>query len=369
MEFMDNRSTFGEARQEGAPPDLLVRESLALQVEDAREGTFEDLVGKSAALQRVLSEVQIVGATDSTVLIHGETGTGKERMARAVHNLSARRSRPLVTLNCAALPAGLLESELFGHERGAYTGATSSRIGRFELANGGSIFLDEVGELPLDLQPKLLRVLQEREFERLGSTRTLRTDVRVIAATNRDLKTLVQEQRFRADLYYRLNVFPVHVPPLRERPEDIPLLVQHFTRQFSRRHRRSVEVIPAESMTALVRYRWPGNVRELQNVIERAVILSKGPALKVPVSELESHSGPSPAPTLEAIRHSSKEMEKAQIMHALQASNWVLAGPNGAAARLGIKRTTLQSRMQRLGIRVLRTPFQQAAAAAASCCE
>jgi formate hydrogenlyase transcriptional activator len=364
-EPMENVVTFEELRREGAPPASWAHESLALEIEDEEENTFDDLVGESVALRHALSDVQIVAATDSTVLIDGETGTGKERIARAVHNRSARRSRPLVTLNCAALPASLLEAELFGHERGAFTGATGHRIGRFEAADGGSIFLDEIGELPLESQPKLLRVLQEREFERLGSARTLRTNVRVIAATNRDLKALVQEGRFRQDLYYRLNVFPVHVPPLRERAEDIPLLVRHFARQFSRRYGRRIEVIPAECMAALVRYRWPGNVRELQNVIERAVILSRGPALLVRISELEPRSGaPAPA-TLQALRHSSEEMERAQIMRALEASNWILAGPKGAAARLGVKRTTLQSRMQRLGIRLLRTQFHEAAAAVA----
>jgi len=362
---MQNVVTFEELRREGAPPVPLTRESLTLEIEDAEGSTFDDLVGESAALRRVLSDVHIVGATDSTVLIDGETGTGKERIARAVHDHSLRKSRPLVTLNCAALPAALLEAELFGHERGAFTGAAAQRIGRFELADGGTIFLDEIGELPLESQPKLLRVLQEREFERLGSARTLRTNVRVIAATNRDLKALVREGRFRPDLYYRLNVFPIHVPPLRERPEDIPPLVRHFARQFSRRHGRRIEVICAESMAALLRYSWPGNVRELQNVIERAVILSPGPTLVVRVSELDSPSGALAPATLETLRHSSEEMERAQIIRALETTNWVLAGPNGAAARLGVKRTTLQSRMQRLGIRVMRTPFPEAAAAVA----
>lgn len=362
---MENVFKIEEVRREGAPPVLPGRHSLPLNLEDGEESMFEDLVGESAALRRVLSEVQIVAGTDSTVLIDGETGTGKERIARAVHNRSARKLRPLVTLNCAALPASLLEAELFGHERGAFTGANTQRVGRFELADGASIFLDEIGELPLESQPKLLRVLQEREFERLGSARTLRTNVRVIAATNRDLGALVQEGRFRADLYYRLNVFPIHVPALRDRTEDIPALVRHFARQFSRRHGRRIEVIPSESMAALVRYRWPGNIRELQNVIERAVIRSRGPALLVPVSELNSPNVAPAASGLQALRHGSEEMERAQIMAALQASNWVIAGPNGAAARLGVKRSTLQSRMQRLGIRVQRTSFHEAGAAVA----
>jgi formate hydrogenlyase transcriptional activator len=243
-------------------------------------------LGKSEALRRVLTLVETVAPTDSTVLIYGDTGTGKELIARAVHNLSSRRSNAFVKLNCAAIPTGLLESELFGHEKGAFTGAIAQRVGRFELAHRGTVFLDEIGEVPLELQPKLLRVLQEREFERLGSTRTLRTDARLIAATNRDLEAMVNDQKFRSDLYYRLNVFPVRVPALQERPEDIPLLVRHFVQQFSRRMNKSIDTIPSETMTTLARYHWPGNIRELQNVIERAVILSTGPVLKVPTDEL-----------------------------------------------------------------------------------
>jgi formate hydrogenlyase transcriptional activator len=297
------------------------------------------------------------------VLIYGETGTGKELIARAVHNLSSWKSNPFVRLNCAAIPTGLLESELFGHEKGAFTGAIIQRVGRFELANRGTIFLDEIGDIPLELQPKLLRVLQEREFERLGSTRTLRTDARLIAATNRDLKTMVEEQRFRSDLYYRLNVFPIRVPSLRERKEDIPLLVRHFVQEFSRRNDRVIDTIPSETMQALVRYHWPGNIRELQNVIERAVIISRGPVLNVILTELapDMASTSTPVvPTAKSAAHESlqsmlQETERNQILRALEEANGVVAGPNGAAARLGVKRTTLQIKMQKLGIRISRT--------------
>src|SRR5438105_12304602 len=266
--------------------DRLVRENVYLESEIRSELHFEDIVGNSQALKLVLREVETVAPADSTVLIYGETGTGKELIARAVHNLSSRKSSAFVKLNCAAIPTGLLESELFGHEKGAFTGAINQRVGRFELAHRGTIFLDEVGEIPLELQPKLLRVLQERESERLGSTRTLRTDARLIAATNRDLAAMVEEQRFRSDLFYRLNVFPVHVPALRERPEDIPLLVRHFAQEFSRRMDKRIDTIPSETLEALVRYHWPGNIRELQNLIERAVILSRGPVLQIPLQDL-----------------------------------------------------------------------------------
>jgi formate hydrogenlyase transcriptional activator len=286
-------------------------------------------------------------------------------IARAVHNLSSRKPGSFVKLNCAAIPTGLLESELFGHEKGAFTGAITQRIGRFELANRGTMFLDEVGEIPLELQPKLLRVLQEREFERLGSARTLRTDARLIAATNRDLETLVQEQKFRPDLYYRLNVFPVRVPSLRERPEDIPLLVRHFVQQFSRQLGKTIDAIPADTMRALTRYPWPGNIRELQNVVERAVILTSGPVLTVRAEDLRPpNQTPSslPIPAGNGFTASStgkivealEEAERRQILSALEKSNWIVAGPEGAAARLGLKRSTLQSRMQKLGIRILR---------------
>jgi formate hydrogenlyase transcriptional activator len=261
--------------------------------------------------------------------------------------LSARREQAFVKLNCAAIPTGLLESELFGHEKGAFTGAINQRIGRFELANKGTVFLDEIGEIPLELQPKLLRVLQEREFERLGSTRTLRTDARLIAATNRELEALVEEQRFRADLFYRLNVFPVHVPPLRDRRDDIPVLVRHFAQQFARRMKKTIETIPAETMDALTRYDWPGNIRELQNLIERAVILTAGTTLNVPLMGLTART-PAPARTGETA--TLAESDRRHIIAALESSNWVIAGANGAAARLGLKRSTLQFRMRKLGI-------------------
>jgi formate hydrogenlyase transcriptional activator len=324
----------------------LAREKLYLEDEIRTEQLFEDIVGRSPALARVLREIETVAPTDSTVLISGETGSGKELVARAIHQLSGRREHAFVKLNCAAIPTGLLESELFGHERGAFTGAISQRIGRFELANNGTVFLDEVGEIPLELQPKLLRVLQEREFERLGSTRTLRTDARLIAATNRDLAALVTEQKFRPDLFYRLNVFPVHVPPLRERREDIPVLVRHFTQQFARRMKKMIETIPSDTMDALIRYEWPGNIRELQNLIERAVILSPGTTLNVPVTALNGRSQAPPAGEVETL----KESERRHILSALEASNWVIAGASGAAARLGMKRSTLQFRMRKLAI-------------------
>src|SRR5215470_988026 len=280
--------------------DKLAHENVYLENEIRSELNFEEIVGNSEGLRRVLKRVQTVAPTDSTVIIYGETGTGKELIARALHNLSPRKANPFVKLNCAAIPTGLLESELFGHEKGAFTGAITQRIGRFELAHRGTVFLDEIGEIPLELQPKLLRVLQEREFERLGSARTIRTDARLIAATNCDLGAMVKQQRFRSDLYYRLNVFPIRVPPLRERPEDIPMLVRHFVQQFSRRTNKNIETIPTETMKALVRYRWPGNIRELQNVIERAVIVSPGPALKVSLADLspdlKSQNPPSRAP-------------------------------------------------------------------------
>ncbi|TMB13807.1 MAG: AAA family ATPase, partial [Deltaproteobacteria bacterium] len=286
-----------------------------------------------------------VAPTDSAVLIRGETGTGKELIARAIHDLSGRRGRTFVKVNCAAIPTGLLESELFGHERGAFTGAIAQRIGRFELADGGTLFLDEVGDIPLELQPKLLRVLQEREFERLGSTRTKRVDVRVVAATNRNLEEMVAAGTFRNDLYYRVNVFPITLPALRERPEDIPPLVRYFVQTFARRMNKRIETIPADAMTALSSYAWPGNVRELENAIERAIILTNGPTLRIPMSEFRGRAlaSSSAATTLEAT-------ERDAILRALRETNWVLGGPHGAAARLGLKRTTLQSRIQKLGI-------------------
>jgi formate hydrogenlyase transcriptional activator len=329
--------------------------------ENAKIGSgarFDEIVGKSEALKHILREIETVAPANSTVLIYGETGTGKELIARAVHSLSSRRSSAFVKLNCAAIPAGLLESELFGHEKGAFTGAIAQRIGRFEMAHKGTMFLDEIAEMPLELQPKLLRVLQEREFERLGSTRTLRTDTRLIAATNRPLKLMVEEQKFRSDLYYRLNVFPIRLPALRERTDDIPLLVGHFVREFSRRNDRMIDTIPSETMEALIRYPWPGNIRELQNVIERAVILSRGHVLTVSVAELNSELKMStPAPRDRSLQDVLQKAERAQILQALEKTNWVVAGPNGAAVRLGMKRSTVQSRMLKLGIKVSRTGF------------
>jgi formate hydrogenlyase transcriptional activator len=338
--------------------DQLSKEKLYLEDEIRTEMNFAQIIGNSASLRRVLKHVETVAPTDSTVLIYGETGTGKELIARGVHDLGPRRSKPFVKLNCAAIPTGLLESELFGHEKGAFTGAIAQRIGRFEVADGGTIFLDEIGEIPFELQTKLLRVLQEREFERLGSSRTLRTDARLIAATNRDLEAMVAEQKFRSDLFFRLNVFPVHVPPLRERQGDIPLLVRHFTQQFSRRMKKVIETIPSATMDALSRYHWPGNIRELQNVIERAVIISAGPVLSVDVPDLKfpkvSHSEErAVAPnsrTNGALHHLLEETERQQILQTLKQCNWVVAGPHGAAARLGMNRSTLQVRIHKLGI-------------------
>ena len=356
---VENAIAYGEIT---SLKDKLAQEVIYLQDEIRTELKFEEIVGNSDVLRRVLAELETVAPTDSTVLIYGETGTGKELIARAIHNLSSRKSNAFVKLNCAAIPTGLLESELFGHEKGAFTGAIAQRVGRFELANRGTVFLDEIGEIPLELQPKLLRVLQEREYERLGSTRTLHTDARLIAATNRDLEAMVRDQTFRTDLYYRLNVFPVRVPSLRERREDIPLLVRHFVQQFSLRMNRSIETIPSETMNTLVRYDWPGNIRELQNVIERAVIVSNGPVLKVSLDELrtrvhsvESSNGSGPSEDLVKMRGVLDEAERKQILAALKQARWVVAGPKGAAALLGMKRSTLQAHMQRLGIRVSRT--------------
>jgi formate hydrogenlyase transcriptional activator len=336
--------------------DRLQRENVYLEEEVRAENNFGDIVGESVALRRVLKEVETVAATDSTVLIRGQTGTGKELIARALHELSPRQGRTFVKLNCAAMPTGLLESELFGHEKGAFTGAICQKAGRFELAHQGTLFLDEVGDIPPELQPKLLRVLQEQEFERLGSTRTIKVDVRLVAATNRDLARMVADGTFRADLYYRLNVFPVVLPPLRERPEDIPRLVRHFTQRFARRMGRRIETIPSAVMDALVRYPWPGNVRELQNVIERAVILSPGASLQVPPGDLLGEEGggmrdetQSPlAPPSKAVTLADAERE--HILGVLRESGWVLGGPQGAAARLGMKRSTLYKKMKKLGI-------------------
>jgi formate hydrogenlyase transcriptional activator len=306
----------------------------------------DGIVGKSAAIRKVVADLEMVAATDATVLISGETGTGKELVARAVHRLSGRRSNQFVKCNCAAIPTALLESELFGHEKGAFTSAVAQRIGRFELANRGTIFLDEIGEAPLEVQPKLLRVLQEREFERLGSSRTLHADARLVAATNVDLPDMVAAKRFRADLYYRLNVFPIHVPPLRERPEDIPLLVRYFARDFARRMNRRVAAVPAAAMDALTRYSWPGNIRELQNFIERAVIRSNGEELRVSLLDLEEDADLADRPAARTLQ----EAERLHIVETLKKTRWVLSGPRGAAARLGINRSTLQFRMKKLGI-------------------
>ncbi len=351
---VENACAFGEIRE---LKDQLSKEKLYLEDEIRTEMNFAQIIGNSVSLRRVLKQVETVAPTDSTVLIYGETGTGKELIARGIHDLSPRRSKPFVKLNCAAIPTGLLESELFGHEKGAFTGAIAQRIGRFEVADGGTIFLDEIGEIPLELQTKLLRVLQEREFERLGSSRTLRTDARLIAATNRDLEAMVSEQKFRSDLFFRLNVFPVHVPPLRERQGDIPLLVRHFTQQFSKRMKKVMETIPSAAMDAMSRYHWPGNIRELQNVIERAVIISTGPALNIDVRDLKfpkssppAEQSASPAPANGALHYVLQKTERQQILKALKESNWVVAGPNGAAAHLGMKRSTLQLRMHKLGI-------------------
>jgi DNA-binding NtrC family response regulator len=346
LEFLTkpvNREDLLHAIEQAIARDLRAQEPN----EDTGTHNFDEIVGTSEALRAVLKQVEVVAPTQSTVLILGETGTGKELIARAIHAASSRSRRPFVKLNCAAIPTGLLESELFGHEKGAFTGAIAQRIGRFELADGGTVFLDEVGEIPLELQTKLLRVIQEREFERLGSTRTLRTDARLIAATNRELQKMVEQQKFREDLFYRLNVFPIDVPALRERSEDIPLLVNHFVQRFARRMNRTIETIPVETMAALTRYPWPGNIRELQNLIERAVILSHGPVLQIPVRDLDNCASPR--------RDNGKDqtLEKAQREHILAILNetrWVLAGPRGAAARLGMNRSTLQFRLKKLGI-------------------
>jgi formate hydrogenlyase transcriptional activator len=311
------------------------------------ETGFEGIIGRSSSLRRVLQMIETVASGDSTVLLLGETGTGKELIARAIHSLSPRKNRPFVKLNCAAIPTGLLESELFGHERGSFTGAIAQKIGRLELAHQGSLFLDEIGDIPLELQPKLLRALQEREFERLGSTRTQKVDVRIVAATHRDLEGMILDKQFRSDLYYRLNVFPIQVPPLRERREDIPLLVHHFVRQAARRMRRVINTIPSETMEALIHYRWPGNIRELENTIERAVILSPGPVLQLSLRDLKSRL----APGQNTDRHQTlEEVERNHILKTLKDTSWVLAGAAGAAARLGLNRSTLYFRMKRLGI-------------------
>ena len=328
------------------------QETFDLEEPVRAEDKFEDIIGRSASLRAMLDEVKIVAPTDSTVLILGETGTGKELIARAIHTRSSRHERPFVRVNCAAIPSGLLESELFGHERGAFTGAIARKIGRFELANGGTLFLDEIGDIPPELQPKLLRVLQEQEFERLGSTQTTRVNVRVVAATSRDLPQMVANREFRSDLYYRLNVFPVRLPALRERSDDIALLVRHFVELCTKRMNKRVEQVPQEAVQVLLTYNWPGNVRELQNFIERAVILSPGKVLRAPLAELKQAvarldgSGQGGAPKAMTL----KDAERDHIIQALAETNWVIGGPKGAAARLGLQRTTLISKMQRIGI-------------------
>ncbi len=311
------------------------------------ETGFEGIIGRNPGLRRVLQLVETVAWGDSTVLLLGETGTGKELIARAIHSHSPRRDRPFVKLNCAAIPTGLLESELFGHERGSFTGAIAQKIGRLELAHQGTLFLDEIGDIPLELQPKLLRVLQEREFERLGSTRTQKVDVRIVAATHRDLEGMILEKQFRSDLYYRVNVFPIYVPPLRERPDDIPLLVHHFVQEAARRMQKTIDMIPSETVEALIRCRWPGNIRELENVIERAVILSPGPVLQLSPRDLKSRI----TAGQNADRHQTlEEVERNHILKTLKETRWVLSGPSGAAARLGLNRSTLYFRMKKLGI-------------------
>jgi formate hydrogenlyase transcriptional activator len=340
---IDNALAYGRL---SASRDHLEDQRVYLESEISSEYNFEDIVGRSSAFQKVLEQVTIVAPTDSTVLLHGETGTGKELIARAIHNLSSRRQRTFVRLNCAAIPSGLLESELFGHEKGAFTGALMQKKGRFELADSGSLFLDEIGDINLELQPKLLRAVQEREFERLGSTKTMQVDVRLIAASHRDLPEMIRQGNFREDLFYRLSVFPIEIPPLRERPEDIPLLVNYFVSKLSKRMRKDIKSIPRQAMEVLTNSPWKGNVRELANFIERAVILSQGEELKVPIAELQvshSHSASAHASTFH-------EAERKVILEALKAASGQISGHGGAAERLGLKRTTLQNKMRRLGI-------------------
>src|SRR6202171_1804901 len=326
--------------------DRLAEQTFYLENEIRLEHNFEEIIGNSSKLKAVLESVRIVAPADSTVLIQGETGTGKEVIARAIHTLSSRKGQAFVKVNCAAIPLGLLESELFGHEKGSFTGAIAQRIGRFELAHKGTLFLDEVGDIPLELQPKLLRVLQEQEFERLGSTRTQRVDVRVLAATNVSLTQMVAEKKFRSDLYYRLNVFPIDVPPLRDRREDIPLLIRYFANKYARRMGKHIESISKETMDALSHYAWPGNIRELQNLMERAALLSTGPSLRVPLAEILTDSVFSASSGGTVLEQAERE----QIVRALRESNWVVGGACGAAARLGLKRTSLAYKIQKLGI-------------------
>jgi formate hydrogenlyase transcriptional activator len=326
-------------------PELSGLEADQFEPQVSPEYIFEDIVGKSPALQKVLEQVAIVAPTDATVLLYGETGTGKELIARAIHNLSCRRKRTLVRINCAAIPSGLLESELFGHERGAFTGALMQKKGRFELADGGSLFLDEIGDIPLELQPKLLRAVQEQEFERLGNARTIRVNVRMIAATHRNLRAMIREGKFREDLFYRLHVFPIAIPPLRERREDIPMLVNYFVSKLSREMGRQIKTIPPRTMEVLTNRPWKGNVRELANFIERAVVLSQGEELKVPTGEFIPCDSPEIAPI-----STFEQAERNVIIDALKAASGRVAGRGGAAERLGLKRTTLQNKMQKLRI-------------------
>jgi len=320
-------------------------EKVYLEEEIRSEYRFDEIVGSGPALRGVLQQIETAAPTDSSILIQGETGTGKELVARAIHRLSSRANATFVKLNCAAIPAGLIESELLGHEKGAFTGAVGQRIGRFELADRGTLFLDEIGELPLEMQPKLLRVLQDGQFERLGGSRTIHSDFRLVAATNRDLRAMVAEQHFRADLFYRVNVFPITLPSLRERREDIPTLVRYFVQEFATRMRKNIEAIPVEVMETLVNYSWPGNIRELRNIIERSVILTSGKRLTIPKDDLHESRSIAPHPVV-----TMDDAERRHILDALDASNWVVGGPSGAAVMLGLKRSTLQSRMQKLGI-------------------
>jgi formate hydrogenlyase transcriptional activator len=326
--------------------DRLTGEKRYLESEIRSEMRWDEIVGGSPALKRVLDYASIVAATDSTVLITGETGTGKERVARSIHSMSRRRDRSFIKLNCAAIPTGLLESELFGHEKGAFTGAVSQKVGRLELADKGTLFLDEIGEIALELQPKLLRVLQDQEFERLGGTRTIRVDARLIAATNRDLTRAVEEKQFRSDLFYRLHVFPLHIPALRDRTEDIPMLVRHFVEKSSARLGRRIESVPDEAMHAMLQWNWPGNIRELENFIERSVILSEGKVLRAPLAELRQEI----ARQRTSSEGTLQDRERDHIIDVLRHTRGVLSGPRGAAARLGLKRTTLQYKLQKLGI-------------------
>jgi formate hydrogenlyase transcriptional activator len=328
------------------------RELLSVERSLPVGSSFEGIVGRSDGMPALHKQIKTVAPTGSTVLILGETGTGKELIARAIHNLSLRRERPFIKVNCAAIPAGLIESELFGHERGAFTGALGRRVGRFEMANGGTVFLDEIGDIPLELQPKLLRVLQEQEFERLGSTQTMKVDVRVVAATSRDVPRMVSAREFRSDLYYRINVFPLLVPALRERIDDIPLLVNHFVDLYARRMDKTINEVPAEAMAAMLDYSWPGNVRELQNFIERAVILSPGNSLRPPLEDLRRVNQAVETSNLagQTAPQTLVQAEREHIIQALAATNWVIGGPKGAGARLGLARTTLIAKMHRLRI-------------------